>query len=188
MVGRDLELIPSLRVEFGLKICGAETELPVKLLAVVEFVKVELGEAAHRSNHLAGHARMILNRLLLIEGPMSRRQDFHVDFQTCGHVFKHVAILEILAQLFADLDVLEHHLQLLRVHQAALFFQLKQERPFRIFIDVPLLEQPLSERILIMAFEHVFVLEVPKDLDYLVDPLHHVTFLNRFKLGLEHLI
>ena len=116
LVGRDLELIPSLRVEFGPKICSAETKLPVKLLSVVEFVKVELGEAAHRSNHFAGHACMVLNRLLLIEGPMSRGQDFHVDFQTCGHGLKHVAVLEILAQLFADLDVLEHHLQFLRVH------------------------------------------------------------------------
>lgn len=41
LVGRNLELVPCLRVEFGLKICCAETELPVKLLAVVEFVEVE---------------------------------------------------------------------------------------------------------------------------------------------------
>jgi len=47
LVGRDLEFIPGLRVEFGLEICSTETKLPVELFAVVKLVEIELGEAAH---------------------------------------------------------------------------------------------------------------------------------------------
>ena len=100
--------------------------------------------------------------------PVSSRQ--YLDRELTCELLKKGGILELLHRILAHLDIFEHDLDLLSELKAALLFELKDHVPLSILEEdgatcASIVEEALTEAVLVVALEDILVLDVAEYLD-----------------------
>ena len=109
--------------------------------------------------------------------------DREVDVQRLPGVSQ--VLLEVLVEVLADADVLEHPLQLAGVLEAARLLQLGDHARLGVVAGGHVLHQPLGQHLAVELLEHVLVLDVLEDDHDLVDANTIPIVCNTILAGME---
>ena len=123
-------------------------------------IEIELLEALERLHGREGNVAFCIQRL---RGPRVRGEDAHAELDPMrldvvfGDVF-----LEVVVHRVRERDVLEHAFELRGELAAALGLQLRYHVFLHIIRHALIKEKSLCKILLIIAFEHIFLLEIPE--------------------------